>query len=387
MRVAYLTRFDVTDRASVPALGGAGYASYYIAQTLETMGVSLTRVNGLPSSLSLATRLTSAFYRRVYHQNYNIAANPTIIKRQAKYVAQKLAAADYDIILTRILLPLAHLHVDKPVVVWTDGSARGLFDFYPQLTNLSERSKRETLAMELAALEHCSLIIYSSEWAASHAPDRIDRRKIKIVPFGANCECDRTVSDIQAIAEMKPMRPYRLLFVGGAWNRKGGLIACQVAKALSDVGYSTTLTVIGRKPDIPKEFGGVVNLVGFLDQSRAQGQQRWSELMRESHFLILPSRADCSPHVLAEANSFGLPCLTTNVGGIPGIIRDGVNGKLFRLEADPRDYRDFVVSQLEDPQRYRRLMLASFQEFQTRLNWRVACQRVGALLEGLMTTM
>ena len=107
--------------------------------------------------------------------------------------------------------------------------------------------------------------------------------------------------------------------------------------------------------------------------------------MRESHFLILPSKADCSPHVLAEANSFGLPCLTTNVGGIPGIIRDGVNGKLFALEASARDYCDFVVNQLADPQRYRRLMLASFQEFQTRLNWRVACEQVSALLEGLVT--
>ena len=380
MRLAYLTRFDVSDRAQVPAVGGAGYASYYIARTLQKLGVSLQHVNGLTHNSSPAAWLTAAYYRNVFHQEYNIASNARNLKRQARQISHKLAAVDHEIILSRLVMPLAYLQVDKPLVVWTDGSARGLFDFYPQLTNLCERSKRETLAMEQAALDRCSLIIYSSDWAAHHAPDHIERHKIKVVPFGANCESDRTDAQIEEIARMKPIQPCKLLFIGGAWNRKGGLVACQVAKALSDSGYPTELTVVGCQPEIPSEFRGVVKVLGFVDQARPEGQRSWSELMRESHFLILPSKADCSPHVLVEANSFGLPCLTTNVGGIPTTIHDEVNGKLFGSDAPLREYRDFVVALLDDPQRYRRFCLSSFREFQTRLNWAVGCDRVKTLM-------
>lgn len=40
----------------------------------------------------------------------------------------------------------------------------------------------------------------------------------------------------------------------------------------------------------------------------------------------LTSHYDNFPNVLIEAMSFGVPCIGTNVGGIPSIIEDGVNG-------------------------------------------------------------
>ena len=383
MRLAYLTRFDVSNRSTAPTLGGAGYASYYIARNLQALGMSVLGVHGLTSGPSFAASMKAAFYRRVHHQNYNFAADPLTLKRQARQIGKKLAPLDYDIVLSRLVLPLAHLQLAKPIAVWTDGSARGLIDFYPQLTNLSERSRRETLAMERAALEKCRLIIYSSDWAAQHAPASIDRAKIKVVPFGPNCEAEATLDEVCRNAHLKPMRPCRLLFVGGAWERKGGIVACQLAKALCDAGYPTELTIVGCTPKIPSDFAGIVKVVGYLHRSSPDGERAWRELMQQSHFLILPSRADCTPHVLMEANSYGVPCLTTDVGGIPTVIRNEVNGKLFAVDADIRDYRDFVITLLDDPNRYERLALSSFREFQTRLNWRVACENVKAMFDAI----
>ena len=35
---------------------------------------------------------------------------------------------------------------------------------------------------------------------------------------------------------------------------------------------------------------------------------------------------ECFPLVLLEAMQYGLPCITTNEGGIPDMVQDGVNG-------------------------------------------------------------
>ena len=49
----------------------------------------------------------------------------------------------------------------------------------------------------------------------------------------------------------------------------------------------------------------------------------------ESHFLVLPTQADCTPLVIAEANAFGVPCLVSVLGGLPTLVQDGQNGRLY----------------------------------------------------------
>ena len=49
--------------------------------------------------------------------------------------------------------------------------------------------------------------------------------------------------------------------------------------------------------------------------------------------LVLPSLEDNCPMVVLEAMAAGVPIVASNVGGVPELIEDGVNGLL----CDPRD--------------------------------------------------
>jgi len=54
-----------------------------------------------------------------------------------------------------------------------------------------------------------------------------------------------------------------------------------------------------------------------------------AEKMHKSHVFVLPSFIDNSPNSLGEAMSIGLPTITSSVGGIFSIVKDGESSLLF----------------------------------------------------------
>ena len=57
-------------------------------------------------------------------------------------------------------------------------------------------------------------------------------------------------------------------------------------------------------------------------------EQQRDDLLAQAHVFLLPSYQEGLPMALLEAMSWGLPCITTPVGGIPEVITDGETGLL-----------------------------------------------------------
>ena len=49
-------------------------------------------------------------------------------------------------------------------------------------------------------------------------------------------------------------------------------------------------------------------------------------LLKKSHIFVLPSYYEGYPNSLLEAMASSKACIATNVGSVPDIIKDGVNG-------------------------------------------------------------
>lgn len=374
MKIAYVTPYDPLN---VESWSGSGY---HILMALRNSGFHTEAIRNLKDSYRHLTRAKKFVYEKILSKNYLRDRHAPTLRSYASQIETALAPLQCDVVFSPGTVPLAYLHTDKPMVFWTDATFAGMVDFYPSFSNLCRETLRNGNDMEQNALSRCRLAIYSSEWAANSAIENydVDPKKVRVVPFGANVECTRDMPDIRRILAEKNMDICRLLFVGVDWHRKGGDMALEVAKRLNRKGLQTELHVVGCQPPTPTpEF---VKLHGFLSKRTEAGRKKLDCLFGDAHFLIVPSRAECAAVVFAEASSFGLPSLSTDIGGIPTVIRDGRNGKTFPLTADPEDYCDYIVQILSRRENYEDLSLSSFKEYSERLNWSAAGKKVHELI-------
>ena len=379
MKIAYVTTYNHKD---IRGWSGTGYC---IGKTLEGISEKMVYIDDLqvisPSIFPPIRMGKRIIYKYCLNKKYVRDREPLLIKNYAKQVNEKLLNDDVDVIFSPGTIPIAKLETNKPIVFWTDATFAGMIDFYPGFSNLCKESIKNGNRMEKSALQRCELAIYSSEWAANTAIQNygIDETKVKVVPFGANIKCSRTNDDVKNLIEKRPIDKCKLLFMGVDWTRKGGNIAIRVTKELNKLGLQTELTIAGCQPILDEPLPTFIKSLGFVSENKKD------DLFAESHFFILPSKADCTPIVFCEANSFGVPCLTTNVGGIPTIIKGGLNGKTFSEDADIEEYCTYIAHLFSDYGQYKKLAISSFNEYQSRLNWAVAGQEIKKLLNDFIS--
>ncbi len=390
MKVAFVTTYDAQNPATWSKYNKGNYdSSNYISKTLINQDIVIDYLGPLQKKNSWLTRSKWLFYHNLFKTDYYSWAEPIVCKNYASQVAQKLANSDIEIVLSpEGATPTAHLECRQPLIIWIDTILAELINFYPYLSNLCQETKNNIYAMEKAALEKCQLLIVTSDWAVETVVKTygIESSKIQVIPRGANLELqpNRSIEDINNLIKSRGTKPVKLLFSGVDWQRKGGNIALEVAKKLNELGLDTELIVIGCQPISEEPLPSFVKPLGYIDKSKSEGLSRMCQLIGESHFLILPVQADINPNVLLEANAFGVPCLATNVAGIPTIIKDDINGKLFAVDGSIDDYCEYIINFLTNYQQYEQLAMSSFNEYLHRLNWSVAGQKAKKLFMELL---
>jgi glycosyltransferase involved in cell wall biosynthesis len=392
MKIGYITTYDVLNPSKWAKYNLGNYGSnYYIFQSLVNQGLAVETVGNFQKKYSWLTRSKWSLYRNFYHKDYYRWAEPIVCKNYADQITKKLEKSDIDIILcTEGATPVAYLKYQKPLVLWIDTVLAALIDVYPYLSNLCRETRKNIHLIEKSALDSAKLVIFSSEWAAQEARRiyKVNSEKIKVIPRGANLELkpERSLDAVKEIINSRGKETYKLTFVGVDWIRKGGEIALAVSHELKTMGLNIELRIIGDLPKNKNNLPNFVRLIGYIDKSQVQGKKYFYQLLADSHFLILPTQADVTPNVLIEANAFGVPCLTTNLAGIPTIIKDDINGKTFPKDAKIADYCNYIITYLLNYSQYKNLAISSFNEYRSRLNWLVAGEMTKNLFMNLLSS-
>lgn len=122
-----------------------------------------------------------------------------------------------------------------------------------------------------------------------------------------------------------------------------------VVKTFANIaaGMPAKLLLVGDGPEMTIVSKLVRNL-GLEDRVIFLGkQENLEELYSISDLMLLLSEKESFGLVALEAMACGVPCIGTNVGGIPEVIEHGVTGYVCEL-GDINDYSDKAVSLLND---------------------------------------
>ena len=155
-------------------------------------------------------------------------------------------------------------------------------------------------------------------------------------------------------ASTQPGSPPLLLYLGRLYPEKGVrnlLEACRILRCGSSVSdrREFSLVVAGEGPERERlEKFALSNRLPVAFPGFVEGRAK-EELLARAAFLIFPSvwYENC-PMTILEAFRAGKPVVASDIGGIPELVRDGVNGLVVPPDDPPRLARA-AVRLLDDP--------------------------------------
>jgi glycosyltransferase involved in cell wall biosynthesis len=162
-------------------------------------------------------------------------------------------------------------------------------------------------------------LITWSEWARQsliHDYD-VSPEKITVIPPGVHVR-----EWLRPVSRTRTDAPVKILFVGGDFARKGGLLLLKSFRTLRSLGVE--LHVVTRDALSPEP--GL-----FLYQNMQPNSPALKALYHQADIFCLPTYGDCLPMVLSEAGAAGLPVVSTHVAAIPEIVHDNKTGALIPI--------------------------------------------------------
>lgn len=166
---------------------------------------------------------------------------------------------------------------------------------------------------------------------------------------------DLRIEDIAGPRSVRESGPWRILFVGRVERPKGIYELLDAVGALRARGLALTLDVAGAGADLERcrrEFGGQTTFHGLISD-----RSTLARLFASADLFVLPTHHEGFPRVLYEAMVHGVPVLTTFVGGIPSVMKDGENSLRIPI-GDAKALADVIARALGDAALRARLIRA-----------------------------
>ena len=233
----------------------------------------------------------------------------------------------------------------------------------PGFTSSSGNPPPRLQASITRTLERANLVIaLSDEWRV-RLQRMAPRASIRVLPNPV------VVDDFAPALAGRPEVPPdggTVLFLGAFGKRKGvyDLLDAMPAvveargEVLLDMGGDREVAKVRRLVE-EKALRGNVRMLGWVS-----GDDKLAAFTR-AHVYVLPSYNEGLPIGVLEAMAAGLPVVTTPVGGIPEVVRDGVNGIIIS-PGDVRALSAAVLRILDDSELRQRMSEANVEFVRSR---------------------
>ena len=238
-----------------------------------------------------------------------------IVKNINRFSIVHLHTASYWSFKRKCLLVLISKVFKKKVVIHLHGAK--FVDYYNKSMPIEKILIKKVFGLS------DRIVCLSPQWYQDLS-DFCPKEKISIIP---NCVPIQIHINSDKSNEKKIEKT--ILLFGRLGERKGvyDLLSAIGMLRLGDYNAKLILCGDGEINKIEKKveelgLNDAVHLAGWVD-----GEKK-IDLLRNGYFYVLPSYFEGLPVSILEAMSYGLPIVSTNVGGIPYVIDDGVEGFL-----------------------------------------------------------
>jgi glycosyltransferase involved in cell wall biosynthesis len=185
------------------------------------------------------------------------------------------------------------------------------------------------------------------------------------------------------VPRSRPREAYTLLFLGCLGERKG-IYSLLEAIALLHPRFPRLRLLAGGDGELERVAArakalGIANAVEILGW--VTGEQK-DKLLSAATVYVLPSHNEGLPMGVLEAMSWGLPVVTTPVGGIPEAVTHGVEGFLVQPGDVPK-LAEAISKLLVDPERRERMGIAARERVEKQFAAEVIIPQLEALYREL----
>lgn len=235
---------------------------------------------------------------------------------------------------------------NKPIINHIHGA--DFEEFYLMASN-----KKKQLIKKV--YNKCSILIaLSEEWK--------DRLKLIVPEDKIEVVENYSIVNLECAKENFEREPNnQILFLGEIGKRKGCYDIPRVIKIVAE-RIPTVKFVLGGDGDIEQiklllNENGVINNVIFPGWIRGEEKEKY---LKESDIFFLPSYNEGMPMSILDAMGFGLPIVSTNVGGIPKIVNTEKNGYIYN-PGEIENFANAIIELLENKSKLKSYSRNSFE--------------------------
>ena len=328
-----------------------------------------------------------AFDRRRWWVKYQLGGRGFAARSRRAQAAVDDAALEIDAILQIGAtfgvtapkdIPLA-LYCDSNIALARSGAEVGV----SEASVLSPGQLRDIRDRERSVyLETDRIFTMSHRLRRSFIEDfQIPENQLQTVHPGPNFPIDREPEVPEKSGTGEPV----VLFIGRDFERKGGTLLLEAFSQVRSILPEAQLLVVGPAElplpvEDPRRQG--VRLLGFLDKSTEEGQEKIFRAYAQARVFCLPTRFEPFGVVFLEAMHYELPCIGPDAWAVPEIIQDGTTGLLFKPN-DAKALAAALLTLLQDPQRALGMGEAGKRRLGIEFSWSLAADRIIAAMREL----
>jgi glycosyltransferase involved in cell wall biosynthesis len=207
-------------------------------------------------------------------------------------------------------------------------------------------------SIDAAVLHGCDKVIaVSNSVAESMRRVGVAKRRIEVIPNGIDLsnfrDKDESRNDeVRASLRIPPGVPV-VGAVGRLDTQKGHERLIEAARRIADAGQDAFYVILGEGVERPR-LESLVRELGLSNRVSLPGYKSdVRPYLAMMDVFVMPSRREGTPMALLEAMAMERPVVATAVGGVPDVLRDGVDGIMLPENGD--GLSDALLTLLRDP--------------------------------------